>query len=320
MNAARIVVVGSLNSDLVAFLDEFPGPGETVTGHDFKTFPGGKGANQAYAAARLGAATAMIGQVGQDAAGDIQIRNLQQAGVETSHVCRHESAPTGTAIIGVDRARQNRIVVIPGANGAFTPAHLEPCATLLGEADFVLLQLEIPMETVIAAARLAKAGRAQVVLDPAPAAPLPAELWGQVDYLTPNVSELATLAGIALQEASDDAITDAARTLCWRGVPRVIAKLGERGAMLVSSDEVQHWPAFPVTPVDTTAAGDCFNAAFAAALLDAAPAGNARAFTSADHARAGRFACAAAAIAVTRPGAQPGMPTRDEVEALLARP
>jgi ribokinase len=229
--------------------------------------------------------------------------------VNTSLIERDGTAPTGTAVIGVDASRQNRIIVIPGANGTFTAKRLERASAILAQADFVLLQLEIPMETVEAAAALAKKGGARVILDPAPAAPLSPLLLRNVDYLTPNLNELAALTG---KKMADDApletVTKMARTLCDRGAGRVVAKLGERGAVLVSLSAEMHWQTFPVTPVDTTAAGDCFNAAFAAALV----AGRAEA-------EAGRFACAAAAISVTRAGAQPAMPSRAEVDRLLSQ-
>lgn len=305
MNAARIVVVGSLNSDLVAFLDRFPDAGETVRGRDFKSFCGGKGANQAYAAGRLGASTAMVGQVGDDAAGAAQLENLQSAGVNIEFVWRDANAPTGTAVIGVDVARQNRIIVIPGANGTFTPARLEACQQLLANAEFVLIQLETPMETVQAAAEAAKSGSARVILDPAPATPLSDRLLQNIDYLTPNLAELATLTGRLI--ADEASVVAAARELCSRGAGKVIAKLGEHGAMLVTPQQVEHCPAFDVSPVDTTAAGDCFNAAFSAALV-----------SGKSESEALRFACAAAAVSVTRAGAQPSMPTRGEVQALLA--
>jgi len=305
----KIVVAGSLNMDLVAGVREFPAAGETVLGEDFRTFAGGKGANQAYAAARLGAHVAMLGQVGNDAAGEAQIRNLASVGVDTDSIGRDPDRPSGTAIIAVDAAKENRIIVIPGANGTFTPERLEKSRELLTGAALVLLQLEIPLDTVLAAARRARDGGARVMLDPAPARPLPAELVERVDYLTPNLGELATLTGTRL--GADSPIGDiiaAARDLCARGARKVIVKLGGRGALLVSRDEYHPWPAFQVEAVDTTAAGDCFNAAFAVALVEGR-----------SEIEAGVFASAAAACSVTRPGAQASMPSREEVEALVTR-
>jgi ribokinase len=299
-------VAGSLNLDLVASVPRFPGAGETITGHGFRTFPGGKGANQACAAGKLGARVAMIGRLGRDAAADALLASLAAAGVGTELVARDPDHPSGTAIIAVDASRENRIIVVPGANGAFTPEALAPASEVLREAACVLLQLEIPLATVVAAARLARAGKAIVILDPAPAGPLPDALFADVDYLTPNLGELATLSGAAFDEdASLDRIAAAARLLVRRGARRVIAKLGARGALLVTELAAHHWPPFPVTPVDTTAAGDAFNAAFAVALV----AGE----TELD---AGVFASAAAACSVTRSGAQASLPSREEVEAL----
>jgi ribokinase len=307
VNAPRIVVVGSLNSDLVAYLERFPDAGETVRGRSFSTFCGGKGANQAYAAGKLGASAAMVGQVGDDPSGAAQLHNLESAGVDTTFVSRDYGASTGTAIIEVDAARQNRIIVIPGANGTFTPARLEACRQMLANTEIVLLQLEIPMETVEAAAAIAKSGGARVILDPAPAAALSDSLLKNVDYLTPNQSELMGLVGSDTSDPAEDEVIRAARELCGRGARKVIAKLGDRGALLITPTTVEHWRAFDVTPVDTTAAGDCFNAAFAAALV----AGKAES-------EAGRFACAAAAVSVTRAGAQASMPTREEAQHMLA--
>ena len=305
----EIVVAGSLNLDIVATVERFPAAGETVAGEDLRTFPGGKGANQAYAAARLGARVAMVGRVGNDAAGETLIESLVSASVDTVGIGRDPDRPTGTAIIAVDVGRENRIIVIPGANGAFTPERLERNRELLARAAIVLLQLEIPLDTVLAAARWAREGGARVMLDPAPACPLPAGLEPRVDYLTPNLGELAALTGAELTgESPLPDIIDAARVLGTGGARKVIVKLGERGALLVSHDEHHLWPAFPAEPVDTTAAGDCFNAAFAAGLV-----------SGRSEIEAGVFACAAAAISVTRKGAQASMPSRDEVEALLKR-
>lgn len=303
----RIVVVGSLNNDLVFTAKKFPGPGETVMGESLRTFCGGKGANQAFAAGKLGTDVTMLGQVGNDAAGQAQIANLSSAGVRTHWIARDKDQPTGTAIIGVDAQRENRIVVIPGANGTFTAKILERSAEVFAGASFVLLQLEIPMPTVEAAAKLAKKAGAIVILDPAPAAPLPDQLLATCNYLTPNLTELAALTQRRLNDnSSADQIIAAARQLCARGVTKVIAKLGRRGAMLVTHESATSWPAFEVDAVDTTAAGDAFNGAFAAQLAGGA-----------DESGAAIFASAAAAISVTRAGAQASMPTRDEVEAFI---
>ncbi|MBY0522729.1 MAG: ribokinase [Gemmataceae bacterium] len=298
--SAPIAVVGSLNVDFVLTMRRFPASGETLIGNDFSVFPGGKGANQAYAVAKLGGAVRMIGQVGNDAHADWLKQHLASAGVDVAGIATDPNVSTGIAFIAIDAAGQNQIVIVPGANGTFAAVRLRPLA-----AKIVLLQLEIPMATVVAAARSAHASGATVVLDPAPAQELPAELLPFVHYLTPNETELRTLTGApgALDRA--EAIRQA-RLLRERGARSVIVKLGAAGALLVGDGREHFWPALPVDAVDTTAAGDAFNGAFAAALA----AGD-------DEITAGRFATAAAACSVTRRGAQPSMPTRAEVTALL---
>ncbi|HXG64701.1 MAG TPA: ribokinase [Blastocatellia bacterium] len=303
-----IVVVGSLNADFVAWVPRFPAPGETVTGDEFAVFPGGKGANQAYAAARLGANVSMVGQVGNDPQAEFLRENLASAGVDVSRVRRDPDVSSGIAIISIDDSGQNQIVVIPGANGTFSAERLEQSRERIASAAMVLLQLEIPLETVTAAARYAKEGGATVMLDPAPALAISDDLLRLADYLTPNESELARLTGTSPEHAFDrPQAARKARELLARGANRVIVKMGAAGALLVDSAREVFWPAFPVTAVDTTAAGDAFNAAFAVALSWGKP-----------EEEAGRFATAAAACSVTRKGAQPGMPTLEEVERLLA--
>jgi ribokinase len=301
--SAGVVVVGSLNADLVVRVPEFPGPGETLTGTDFAVFPGGKGANQACAAGRLGARVGMVGRVGDDDHGRMLERSLAAGGVDTTGVVRDASVATGTALITIDRSGQNQIVVVPGANALLSPADVEAASDRIRSAGFVLLQLETPLETVEAAARLARSGGAVVILDPAPARVEARRLLALVDYVTPNETELHSLASAAPAEASPEEL---ARELLAAGARNVVTKLGEKGARLVGRDGSCHWPALSVEAVDTTAAGDVWNGAFATALASGeAPE------------RAGRFANAAAALSVTRPGAQPGMPGRSEVEELL---
>lgn len=306
----EITVVGSLNLDLVVRVQKFPHAGQTIHGQSFQQFCGGKGANQAFASGRLGGRVAMVGQVGADDAGKAQISNLTRAGVNTNSVGCDPQNPSGTAIITVeDSTGQNQIIVVPGANGSFSPEKLSASHALLAASQIVLLQLEIPFNTVRAAIQAARPSGAIVMLDPAPAPdfPLLDELLRDIDYLTPNSSELAKLTGQSIDDHSDIVeITNAARLLCRRGVKHVIAKLGERGALLVSPQDAEHVPGFSVPVQDTTAAGDCFNAAFAVAL------------TSGRTGReAARFANAAAACSVTRAGAQASMPTLAEVETLL---
>jgi ribokinase len=301
----RIVAVGSLNADFVVTVPRFPAPGETVPGSGFAVFPGGKGANQAVAAARLGGEVWMAGQVGDDAHGRILTRSLASAGVDTTHVRVDPAEPTGVAVISIDATGQNQIVVVPGANGTFDAGALERSHELIAGASIVLLQLEIPLATVAAAARIAREGGAVVILDPAPARELPDGLLRSVDYVTPNETELATLTGAGTRFDPQEASLRA-RELIARGARSVVVKLGKMGALLAGHAGEHYWAPFPVDAVDTTAAGDAFNAAFAVAL--------ARGRTPVD---AGTFATAAAACSVTRHGAQPSMPTAEEVERLL---
>jgi ribokinase len=303
----RIVVVGSLNADLVVRVERFPGPGETVTGSDFAVIPGGKGANQACAAARLGGEVVMVGRVGADAHGERLRSSLAAAGVDVSSLQADAVAPTGLALIAVDRSGENQIVIVPGANGTFTPAELEKSRAAVTAAGVLLLQLEVPLDTVEAAARMARRAGARVILDPAPAAPLPPALLREVDYLTPNETELGVLVQELPAERESEAVRQA-RELLARGTRNVVVKRGAQGALLVGAEGEASWPAFPVQAVDATAAGDAWNGAFAFAL--------ARGSAPVD---AGRLATAAAAVSVTRRGAQPSLPVLDEVEALLRK-
>ena len=306
-----IVVVGSLNADLVTRLQRFPAPGETLTALDFQKFSGGKGANQAYAAGRLGGAVHMVGRVGNDGYGEWLVEQLRDGGVDTDHVSRDNNAATGMAFINLDASGQNQIVIVGGANAAVSPDDLSASADLFADAGYVLLQLETPMPAVVAAARMAKASGAEVILDPAPAAELPDELLQLVDWLTPNETELATL--VRLQSPPSDAMdveetARHARALQHRGVKQVIVKRRDAGALWVDGDTQHVWSGFTVKAVDTVAAGDVWNGAFAVALSEGqTPDG------------AGRFANAAAALSVTRAGAQASMPSRPEVDTFLSR-
>ncbi|GIV63824.1 MAG: ribokinase [Bellilinea sp.] len=291
-----IVVVGSLNMDLVVRAPRHPQPGETLIGGEFQTFPGGKGANQAVAAARLGAEVRMIGRVGRDAFGEALLETVQRDGVDTTFIRRDEQAATGVALITLDAAGQNTIVVAPGANMRVTPQDIEDSAAAFAGADLLLMQLECPLESVQAAARLAHRHGLQVVLNPAPARPLPPDLLAQTDYLLPNQPELRLLA-----EGEED-VNRAAARLLTRGVRNLVVTLGEEGALLVTPHGQEKLPAFPVKVVDTVAAGDAFAGAFCVALAEGKPLHEAVIWGN-----------AAGAIAVTRPGAQPSMPTRDEL-------
>jgi len=306
-----VTVVGSLNADLVVSVRRFPAPGETVTGADFKVFPGGKGANQAYAAARLAAGTLpvrMVGRVGDDAYGGWLRQNLAGVGVDVTHVGTLAGVPTGLALITTDAGAQNQIVVVPGTNGAFAPAGLSEAHHAIAGAAVVLLQQEIPLPTVQTAARVAKESGGLVILDPAPARALADMLLRSVDYLTPNESELSVLTGSAPQATlrRSEAVTRA-RQLIARGARRVLVKMGRQGALMVTDATEHLYPAFPVEAVDTTAAGDAFNAGLAVGL--ARGLGEVEAI---------RYAAATGALCVTQRGAQPSMPTHEAVVALIA--
>ncbi len=301
-NHKPIVVVGSINMDLVAHTTRIVLAGETLIGSGFETTPGGKGANQAVAVARLGYPVSMVGMVGEDVFGHALLDNLIQAGVEVASVARVDG-PSGVAQIQVADRGENSIIVVSGANGKVSPAYLDAHAGLILSAGLVLCQLELPMETVFHLLALSAAAGVPVMLDPAPAASLPESIWSQVTWFTPNETEAVLYAGDHLSPE------DAAKRLLAKGLKGVILKRGSEGAYLaVAGGGVDHVPAFPVEAIDTVGAGDCFNGAFAVALLE----GN-------DPRNAARFASAAAAISVTRQGAQASMPSRSEVDEFLAQ-
>ena len=294
-----IVVVGSINLDLVTTVDRFPSPGETLSGHSFAMHPGGKGANQAVAAARVGAEVRMIGMLGDDGFASILRAGLEREGIDTAGVGAVEGS-SGVASITVNADAENMIVIAAGANAAVTPEYLRTQEHLLDSASMVLAQLEIPIETVLELGRLCAERQIPLMLDPAPARELPADLFPLLTWFTPNETEAAFYLDPAAQES--------ATALLSLGLKGVILKQGARGAMLATASE-QHRAAAPaVTAVDTTAAGDTCNGAFAAAIASGLSASNAL-----------DLAVAAAALSVTRQGAQPSMPTRIEVEAFLLR-
>ena len=299
-----IVVFGSINMDLVARVPRLPAPGETLTGHGFFTAPGGKGANQAVACARLGAATRMIGRVGDDAFGGELRGSLQGYGVDTSGVAVHPGAASGVAVITVDDAAENEIIVVPGANGVVGREDLVRLEAALDGARVLLLQLEVPLDAVVAAAEMGRRRGVTVILDPAPAQPLPEALYAAVDILTPNESEAAALVGFPLDDP--DAIARASQTLLNRGARSVIVKLGGKGVFWSNGPESAHFPAFPVAAVDSVGAGDAFNGGLAVGLSDGL-----------DMAAAIRWGLAAGALSVTKSGAQPSMPDRAAVVEIL---
>jgi ribokinase len=313
MQAAKkpIVVVGSINIDLVANTKRIPVAGETVTGQDFQIHPGGKGANQAVAAARLGYPVRMIGRVGDDAFGSQLRTGLETAGVETASVITTPGC-SGVAVIVVAESGENSIVVVPGANAQVTPDDIDANIDIIRSAGMVLAQLEIPIETILHLASICSQEGVPLMLDPAPARELPNELFQHVTWFTPNETEAAFYignpAGAANADAKAEALGEIAGSLLLKGIQGVVLKLGSHGAYLASPKGLaERIQPFPVHAVDTTAAGDCFNGAFAVGLL-----------LGKDPAQSARFAAAAAAISVTRPGAQPSMPVLAEVEQMLA--
>ncbi|MFM8876619.1 MAG: ribokinase [Anaerolineae bacterium] len=299
---SNVLVIGSLNADLVVKSPRFPQPGETISGDDLQIIPGGKGANQAVAAARQGVKTTMVGRVGSDSFGPFLVDNLKSNNVDTSQVLKTDSA-TGTAIIVVDANGQNSIVLSPGANGMVTPADVDSAS--FSNSGLLLLQLEIPTPTVLRAAQRAREHGMQVILNPAPAKSLPAELLSNVDILIPNESELALLTGLPVTDASSAEV--AAKEILKQGVKTVIVTLGSKGALLVTATQVKNVDTYKVNVVDTTAAGDAFIGGFASSLLSGKSLEDSV-----------RYGCACGALATTKFGAQPSLPTKDEVETFIA--
>jgi ribokinase len=300
--APALVVVGSANTDMIIQLDHLPRPGETLLGGTFSTAAGGKGANQAVAAARAGGRVALVACVGRDTLGREALAGYRRDRINTTHVRRDPVQPSGVALIFVARGGENCIAVAPGANHQLTSADVARAESAIAGARAVLLQLEIPLAAVRAALRLARRHRVPVILNPAPAQPLPRALLSQIDLLTPNETEAELLTGIRVRQPAS--AIRAARALRAQGVGTVILTLGARGALVATSEGEELVPGFKVKAVDTTAAGDVFNGALAVALGEGRPL-----------VAATRFACAAAALSVTRLGAQPSAPTRKEIEA-----
>lgn len=300
--SVRVAVVGSFNIDVVVRTPRRPRAGETIVGTSAGLFVGGKGCNQGIAASRLGASVTMVGRVGRDAFGDELLLALRREGMQATHVIRDATATTGIASILVGDDGDNSIVVVPGANGNVSPRDVEAAAEAIAPAHSLLLQLEIPLDALQRAAELARGAGVRVILNPAPARPLPPQLLSYVDVIVPNEHEAHVLTGMdpARSPAS------AARALRRQGIGVVIITLGGRGAFLSSGDVETLVPTFMVQPVDTTAAGDAFCGALAVALSEGASLQE-----------AARFANAAGALACTRMGAEPSLPLRADVDRLV---
>lgn len=299
---ANVVVVGSLNMDLVTRAQRLPRGGETLVGESFVTVPGGKGANQAVAAARLGAQVAMIGCVGDDAYGQQLRQALADEQIDCQAVSIAAGVSSGVALIVVDAASQNAIVIVAGGNGQLLPESVQRFDALLQNAEVIICQLEVPMATVAYTLERGRALGKTVILNPAPASgPLPAEWFAHIDYLIPNESEAEALSGLPVNDL--DSAKAAATHLLAMGVGKVIVTLGAQGALFADGQVFRHFPAPVVQPVDTTAAGDTFVGGFAAALARGEAQGAAIAFGQ-----------RAAALSVTRAGAQPSIPHLSELQ------
>jgi ribokinase len=304
MKPRRIVIVGSSGTDMIIKLDRIPRPGETLLGGEFHITGGGKGANQAVSAARAGGEVAFVARLGQDEFGDQAIAAFVKDRINVDHIYRDRKVATGVALIFVDKHGENSIGVAPGANGRLSSGDIKNARKIFDGAGVMVVQLEIPLQTVQAAALLAAKSGARVILNPAPARALPDALLRHVSILTPNETEAELLTGIKVN--SDSAAAKAASVLRARGVQTVILTLGARGALVATSDSAQIVSGFKVKAVDPTGAGDVFNGALAVALAEEQSLIDAV-----------RFANAAAAISVTRLGAQPSAPSRREIEKLL---
>lgn len=313
-----VLVLGSLNMDLVARVDRLPKPGETLTGKSFATVPGGKGANQAVAAARLGATTAMVGRVGDDSFGQVLRSSLRAEKIDTRAIAASAHSPSGTALITVS-ADDNHIIVIGGANGEISEIDLERLTPLFAQAKVLLLQFEIPLAVVEKAAALAHLAGLTVIVDPAPAeGPLAPDFCEYISILTPNQTEAALLTGKPVEDVAG-AIA-AAETLQQQGIAVVIVKLGALGSVCATANGSFAVPAFPVQAIDTVAAGDAFNGALAAALcqIDILPDTLPARLGDRDLLKTAiNYATAAAALAVTKSGAQSAMPTAAQVKTFL---
>ena len=305
--AKRILIIGSLNMDMVIEMKAMPRTGETVLGNTLAYVPGGKGANQTYAAGKIGGNVAMLGCVGCDSIGETLIQNLAASGADASAIRRVEGEPTGTAVIYVNEDGDNSIVVVSGANAACDIAYLKEYDHLIAEADYVVLQMEIPYETVFYAIRRASELGKTVILNPAPAPlpeQIPEDIWGKIDYFTPNETELLKLTGQDI--LSMENVKKGAEGLIQQGVKNVLVTLGDKGVFFHDGMNTEVFLARKVEAVDTTAAGDCFSGAFVTGLAEGK-----------NVAEAVAMANLASSLAVTRKGAQSSIPTRQELDELM---
>ena len=300
----KIVVIGSSNTDMVVRTPALPRPGETVLGGEFIMAPGGKGANQAVAAARAGGEVTFIARIGDDVFGRQSLEGLVRDGIHIEHIVADKNSPSGVALIIVGPDGENCIAVASGSNAGLAAADVRKAKAVISSADIVLLQLESPLETVQEAAGIAAAAGVPVILNPAPARALSDDILKKVAYLTPNETEAEILTGITLIKSSD--LAAAAGMLLAKGMKAVLITLGANGVYVASREKQEVVPAFKVIPVDTTAAGDAFNGALAVALAERKPLFE-----------AARMANAAAALATTKMGAQPSLPSRKDIDELL---
>lgn len=300
MNKAHIVVIGSSNTDMTIKTSHLPRPGETVLGGDFFMLQGGKGANQAVAVARMGGRTSFICKVGTDPFGEASLASYANEGINTAYAVRTAEAPSGIALITVDGAAENCIVVAPGANALLSEEDIAAAEELIANASLVLMQMEIPLRTIEFATRLAAKHGVKVVLNPAPAVPIPNALYPMLHLITPNRTEAESLTGVRVTNLEQ--AQRAADILTEKGVERVVITLGAEGALIKEGNRYEHIAASRVQAIDTTAAGDTFNGALCVALVEGQSL-----------AKAVRFASKASAIAVTRMGAQASIPHRDEL-------
>jgi ribokinase len=304
MKDGGVLVIGSANMDLVVTAKRFPHPGETIFGKKFQKFPGGKGANQAVSSAKLGCRTTFIGKFGDDLFCRELTEGMKKDGVNLDHIFIDPKEDTGIAFIIVSGDGQNEIVVVSGSNMKLGTSDVELRKDLFSKHKVVLCQLEIPLDTVMTSARLAKENNDIFILNPAPAQELPRELFSLIDYLTPNEIELGVLSGIEIN--GEESIKKAAFSLMEKGVKNIIVTLGSKGSLLINDTETVKFPAKKVDVVDTTAAGDAFNGAIAYSLSNGSTIYDAI-----------KIASTVAAVSVTRPGAQSSMPVMDEVKSLL---